>query len=129
MFDIGFPELFLLCIIALLVLGPERMPEAVRTLGLWIGRLRRNFTRLKQEIEREVGMDEVRRQLHNESVLEEIRRLERDIQGKRTNEPAPDVPHDAAPPQPDGVDAGRLPDQRNESGSTEPSATARRDER
>jgi sec-independent protein translocase protein TatB len=88
MFDIGFPELLLLCIVALLVLGPERMPEAVRTLGLWAGRLRRSFTRLKTEIEREVGMDDVRRQLHNESVLDEIRRLESEVKGLGAPPPA-----------------------------------------
>jgi sec-independent protein translocase protein TatB len=85
MFDIGFPELLLLSIVALIVLGPERMPEAVRTLGLWLGRLRRNFARIKAEVEREVGMDDVRRQLHNEAVLEEIRRLEQDVKGRSTS--------------------------------------------
>jgi sec-independent protein translocase protein TatB len=103
MFDIGFPELLLLSIVALLVLGPERMPEAVRTLGLWIGRLRRNFARIKVEIEREVGMDDVRRQLHNESVLEEIRRLEGDVQGRQApGTPPHGTPHadpPAIPPQ------------------------------
>jgi sec-independent protein translocase protein TatB len=92
MFDIGFPELVLLCIVALLVLGPERMPEAVRTLGLWVGRLRRSFIRLKTEIEREVGMDDVRRQLHNESVLDEIRRLESEVKGLGAPPPAPRIP-------------------------------------
>ncbi len=82
MFDIGILELIILCIVALLVLGPERMPEAVRGLGLWLGRLRRNFNRIKSEIEREVGMDDVRRQLHNESILEEIRNLEHDMKGR-----------------------------------------------
>jgi sec-independent protein translocase protein TatB len=96
MFDIGFPELILLSIVALLVLGPERMPEAVRTAGLWLGRLRRNFSRIRAEIEREVGMDDVRRQLHNESVLEEIRRLESEVQGR----PAPSQFRPDAPPNP-----------------------------
>ena len=70
MFDIGFPELVLIAIVGLLVIGPERLPEALRTLGLWIGRMRRSFTNVKTEIEREIGMDEVRRQLHNEAVME-----------------------------------------------------------
>jgi len=83
MFEIGFPELVLVCVIALLVLGPERMPEALRTLGLWVGRLRRNFLSVKSEIEREIGMDEVRRQLHNETILEDIKRLEREVKTDR----------------------------------------------
>ncbi len=79
MFDIGFPELVLIAIVGLLVIGPERLPEALRTLGLWIGRMRRSFTNVKTEIEREIGMDEVRRQLHNEAVMEEMKRIERDV--------------------------------------------------
>ncbi len=79
MFDIGFPELLIVSIVALLVLGPERLPEALRTLGLWFGRMRRSFSAVKIEIEREIGMDEVRRQLHNEAILEEMRALESDV--------------------------------------------------
>jgi len=79
MFDIGFPELLIVSIVALLVLGPERLPEALRTMGLWLGRMRRSFSAVKVEIEREIGMDEVRRQLHNEAILEEMRALESDV--------------------------------------------------
>lgn len=80
MFDIGFPELVIISLVALVVLGPERLPETLRTLGLWFGRARRSFTAVKSEIEREIGMDEVRRQLHNESIMEEMQRLEADVQ-------------------------------------------------
>ena len=83
MFDIGFPELALVSVVALLVLGPQRLPEALRTLGLWLGRLRRSFARVKVEVEREIGMDEVRRQLHNEAVMEQMKEIERDVQGLR----------------------------------------------
>ena len=79
MFDIGFPELVLIAIVGLLVIGPERLPEALRTLGLWIGRMRRSFTAVKAEIEKEIGMDEIRRQLHNEAVMDELKRIERDV--------------------------------------------------
>jgi sec-independent protein translocase protein TatB len=61
------------------VLGPERLPSALRTLGLWLGRLRRSFDSVKQEIEREIGMDDVRRQLHNEMVMGELKRIETDL--------------------------------------------------
>jgi sec-independent protein translocase protein TatB len=79
MFEIGFPELILIAIVGLLVIGPERLPEALRTLGLWVGRMRRSFTNVKAEIEKEIGMDEIRRQLHNEAVMEEMKRIERDV--------------------------------------------------
>jgi sec-independent protein translocase protein TatB len=72
MFNIGSFEVLLICVIALLVLGPERLPSAVRTAGLWIGRFRRSFYKVKSEIERELNADDIRRQLHNESVLAEL---------------------------------------------------------
>ena len=81
MFDIGFSELLLLSVIVLLVIGPKRLPETLRTLGLWIGRMRRSFTRVKTEIEREIGMDDVRRQLHNEAIMEQMKDIERDVGG------------------------------------------------
>jgi sec-independent protein translocase protein TatB len=58
--------------VALIVIGPEQLPSAIRTAGLWIGRFRRSFYKVKSEIERELNADEIRRQLHNESVMGEI---------------------------------------------------------
>ncbi|MFJ5298073.1 Sec-independent protein translocase protein TatB [Pseudomonas sp. NPDC088368] len=78
MFGISFSELLLVGLVALLVLGPERLPGAARTAGLWIGRLKRSFNAIKQEVEREIGADEIRRQLHNEHILsleEEARKI------------------------------------------------------
>ena len=66
-------ELLLILVVALLVIGPERLPAAIRTVSLWLGRFRRSFHKVKTEIEREINADEVRRQLHNESVLADIR--------------------------------------------------------
>jgi sec-independent protein translocase protein TatB len=79
MFEVSFQELLLVAIVALVVLGPERLPSALRTLGLWLGRLRRSFDSVKQEIEREIGMEDVRRQLHNEMVMGELKRIETDL--------------------------------------------------
>jgi sec-independent protein translocase protein TatB len=78
MFGISFSELLLVGLVALLVLGPERLPGAARTAGLWVGRLKRSFNAIKQEVEREIGADEIRRQLHNEHILsleEEARKI------------------------------------------------------
>ena len=66
---ISFSELLLVGLVALLVLGPVRLPGAARTAGLWVGRLKRSFNAIKQEVEREIGADEIRRQLHNEHIL------------------------------------------------------------
>ncbi|UFQ98136.1 Sec-independent protein translocase protein TatB [Pseudomonas wenzhouensis] len=82
MFEIGFSELLLVGLVALVVLGPERLPEAVRTAGLWIGRIKRSFNSIKAEVEREIGADEIRRQLHNERILElerEMKAMKQDI--------------------------------------------------
>jgi sec-independent protein translocase protein TatB len=72
MFDIGPSELLLIFVVALLVIGPERLPSAVKTASLWIGRFRRSFHKIKAEVERELNADEIRRQLHNESILAEV---------------------------------------------------------
>lgn len=69
MFGISFGELLLIGLIALLVLGPERLPGAARTAGLWVGRLKRSINSIKLEVERELGADEIRRQLHNENIM------------------------------------------------------------
>ena len=72
MFDIGFTELLLVGLVALFVLGPERLPGAVRTAGLWVGRLKRSFNNIKAEVEREIGADELRQTLHNEKIMAEL---------------------------------------------------------
>ncbi|MGB2041343.1 MAG: Sec-independent protein translocase protein TatB [Porticoccaceae bacterium] len=72
MFDIGFSELLVIALITLIVMGPERLPETVRTISLWIGRLKQMISAARSEIESEVGMGEVRRQLHNEKILRDL---------------------------------------------------------
>jgi len=91
MFGISFSELLLVSLVALLVLGPERLPGAARTAGLWIGRLKRSFNSIRQEVEREIGADEIRRQLHNEHIVsleQEARRI-LDPKGHTATPPAP----------------------------------------
>jgi len=61
MFDIGFWELGLISVIALLVVGPERLPSLARTVGLWLGKARRMLTSIKDEIDREVKVDEIKK--------------------------------------------------------------------
>ncbi|WP_051310854.1 Sec-independent protein translocase protein TatB [Zooshikella ganghwensis] len=80
MFDIGFAELLLIAIIGLIILGPERLPHAIRTVTLWVGRIRRGFTAMKSEIEREIGADEIKRQLHNERIMDELKQAQRSLQ-------------------------------------------------
>ena len=75
MFDIGFLELTLIGAIALLVFGPERLPELARTLGRWVGRLRRMVTSVRNDIERELQMEE----------LEELRKLRQELDPRRAS--------------------------------------------
>lgn len=72
MFNIHSTELLLVAIVALIVIGPEKLPSAIKTTSLWVGRFRRSFYKVKAEIERELNADEIRRQLHNESVLADL---------------------------------------------------------
>ena len=72
MFDPSFFELIVICVVALVVLGPDKLPGAIKTLGLWIGRLRRSFNNIRREIEQEIGADEIRRQLRNEAIMEKF---------------------------------------------------------
>ena len=97
MFEIGFSELLLVGLVALLVFGPERLPGAARTAGLWIGRLKRSFNAIKSEVEREIGADEIRRQLHNEQILQMERELKQ-AQQAAIALPSPSVPAAAAEP-------------------------------
>ncbi|NMY74910.1 Sec-independent protein translocase protein TatB [Pseudomonas sp. WS 5071] len=104
MFGISFSELLLVGLVALLVLGPERLPGAARTAGLWVGRLKRSFNAIKQEVEREIGADEIRRQLHNEHILsmeEEAKKIMAPVQDAVkpvTPVEPPATPVAAAPP-------------------------------
>ena len=63
MFEISFPELIILAVVALLVLGPERLPRAAQFAGLWVRRARAHWHAVKSEFERELADEELRRGL------------------------------------------------------------------
>ena len=77
MFDIGFSELLLFGIIALIVLGPEKLPQAARTAGQWYAKIRRTVSTLQSEIEAELDLAETRQQMQKE--LAKIRQTESDM--------------------------------------------------
>ena len=66
MFDIGFGELLVCAVIALLVLGPERLPGAVRTVGRWVGRARHTVNHFTDQIDREIRAEELKRRIEDE---------------------------------------------------------------
>jgi sec-independent protein translocase protein TatB len=91
MFDIGFLELLVIALITLVIMGPERLPEAIKTISLWIGRLKQQLAKTRQDIENEVGMDDIRHQLHNEQVLKDLGeqkdQLEQSLDSHKTGQP------------------------------------------
>ena len=64
MFDFSFGELMVVALVALVVLGPERLPKAARFTGLWVRRARAQWYSVKSELEQELASDELRRSLH-----------------------------------------------------------------
>jgi sec-independent protein translocase protein TatB len=61
MFDIGFSEMGMIAVVALLVLGPERLPKVARQVGQWMGKLQRYVADVKSDINRQMDMEELRK--------------------------------------------------------------------
>lgn len=80
MFDIGFFELLVIGAVSLVIIGPERLPETARAVGLWIGRLKRSLRETRSELEKQLGADDIRRQLHNEEVMRSLESTRRQVQ-------------------------------------------------
>ena len=79
MFDIGFSEILIVATLTLIIMGPKRLPETVKTITLWLGRIRNFINSAKVEIENEVGIDEIKKQLHNEKIMNEIEKSKREL--------------------------------------------------
>jgi sec-independent protein translocase protein TatB len=66
MFDVGFSELLLILVVALVVVGPERLPKLVRTAGLYLGRARRMAAAVKADVQRELAAEELKQTLQKQ---------------------------------------------------------------
>ncbi len=75
MFDIGFWEFMMVGLIALIVVGPERLPGLARTVGLWVGKARYFVSSVKAEIDREIQADALKRMLEEHAKVPEIHEL------------------------------------------------------
>ena len=75
MFDVGFGELLLTGLIALLVIGPERLPKVARTVGLWTGRARRFLAHVKEDFDRELKAEELKRVMQEQAKSTGIHEL------------------------------------------------------
>jgi sec-independent protein translocase protein TatB len=80
MFDIGFSELLVIGLVALIVIGPERLPGVARTLGILAGRLQRYVADVKADINREVELDELRKM--KDSVQQAASGIENSVQNE-----------------------------------------------
>jgi sec-independent protein translocase protein TatB len=78
MFDVGFSELLIIGVVALLVLGPERLPHAARFAGLWVRRARAQWASVRAELERELETERLRSDIESagRQVAEPMRDLE-----------------------------------------------------
>ncbi len=74
MFDLGFSELLIIAVVALVVLGPERLPKATRFAGLWVRRARNQWASVKDELERDLASDDLKR------TMKEAREAMRDTE-------------------------------------------------
>lgn len=75
MLSIGFLEILVIAVLGLLVFGPEKLPEAIRTFAFGISKVKRSWNNTRRELEQELGMDEIRREIHNAQVMEDLERL------------------------------------------------------
>ena len=88
MFDIGFTELMVIAVVALIVIGPERLPKVARTVGLLFGRMQRYVNDVKADISREMALDDLRKLQANiqdtansleQSMKQEVGAVESDL--------------------------------------------------
>ena len=105
MFDVGFSELLIIAVVALLVLGPERLPHAARFAGLWVRRARAHWASVRAELERELETERLRADLDAASaqVSEPMRELESALREATADATAPSAPAsdlDADSPRP-----------------------------
>lgn len=120
MFDIGFSELLVIAVVALVVLGPERLPKAARFAGLWVRKARAQWYSVKSEFEREMAADEMRRSVGNPArdLREAVQDATRDLREagqaiggavREAEAQAQDAPPAAAPAEPAAPESPATP--------------------
>jgi sec-independent protein translocase protein TatB len=96
MFDVGFSELLIIAVVALLVLGPERLPQAARFAGLWVRRARNHWASVQAELERELELERLRKDI--DSATEEVSAPARELESA-LREVEADARMDPPPPR------------------------------
>lgn len=101
MFDIGALELLVISVVALIVVGPERLPTLARTAGLWVGRARRAFSSVKEEIDREIKADELKEILRKQAESNPLESLLEEGRGSRSkSKPSVSSPNEGSKDRP-----------------------------
>ena len=105
MFDIGFVELLICGVIALLILGPERLPQAARAAGRWVGGAKRMASQFSSELDRQLKADELREELRKagDVGLEDVEKTIRDALAEAESQQhyVQDPQHQKKPDAPD----------------------------
>lgn len=98
MFDVGFSELLLVLVVALIVVGPERLPGVARKLGIYIRKAREAFDSVKQEVEKELDTVALQEQLRqnnilDDSVVQDVKSTAEELKdlARKAGEPLPEV--------------------------------------
>ena len=89
MFDVGFWELLLIGVVALLVVGPERLPGLARTVGLWVGKVRRFVNSVKSDIDREMRTEELKKILDKQNEFRDVYDIVEEFSDQRWDETSP----------------------------------------
>ncbi|EGV30963.1 Sec-independent protein translocase protein tatB-like protein [Thiorhodococcus drewsii AZ1] len=100
MFDIGFTELLLIGVVALVVLGPERLPKVARVAGMWVGKARRTLTSVKQEIDRELKAEELKSILERQAQIDPLESILEEPPKTTSSQSTPNAKPSPAKPEP-----------------------------
>ncbi|MDD5271783.1 MAG: Sec-independent protein translocase protein TatB [Methylovulum sp.] len=79
MFEVGFSELCMVALVALLVIGPERLPKVARLAGFWLGKTRAMVANVKAEISAELQAEEMRQLFNEQSALQELKNIQDEL--------------------------------------------------
>ena len=79
MFDIGFSELFLVLVVALMVIGPERLPTVAKKVGRFLGKAKRSFENVKREVQSEFETEELNKRLAENNILSDVKKTTQDV--------------------------------------------------
>ena len=123
MFDMGFTEMMLIGIVALIVIGPERLPGVARTAGKYFGRLKRFMTSVKADVEQELRADELRQILADQQQELDTIKDSMNVAGKAFEKEVNDVSAAGESLAESLDETPSIPEQSSASDTVEPKST------